>query len=141
MTQNVIDPQDAHVLIVEDNLQNMILISRLLDFLKVARYEWKSSGWEMFDAIEAMGHVDLILMDLHLPQENGFELLAKIRKDPDLAETPVIAVTADANPQTMEETKRAGFNGFLGKPINPEKFTKQIAAILRGDDVWDLGFV
>ena len=136
-----LDPKDARILVVEDNLQNTILISRLLDFMGVQRYEWKSSGWEIFTVIDSMERVDLVLMDLHLPREDGFALLAKIRANPHMRHTLVVAVTADANPKTMEKTKNAGFDGFLGKPINPEKFPNQITAILQGEEIWDLGFV
>ena len=141
MPKYKMDLKDARILVVEDNLQNTILISRLLDFMGVQRYEWRSSGWEIFKVVEAMERVDLVLMDLHLPREDGFALLSQIRDDPHMANTLVIAVTADATPKTMEKVKQAGFDGFLGKPINPEKFPNQIAAMLCGEEVWDLGFV
>lgn len=134
-----IDPQDAHILVVEDNMQNMILISRLLDHIGVKRYEWKASGWQIFDVIEDMPRLDLVLLDLHLPNEDGFEVLAKIRSDPRLENARIVAVTADAHLKTMQKTKEAGFDGFMGKPINPKKFPTQISRILQGKDVWDLG--
>ncbi len=48
------------------------------------------------------------------------------------------ADTADANPSTMKKAREAGFDGFLGKPIDPDRFPDQIAAILQGKPVWDL---
>ncbi len=135
-----IDPQDAYILIIEDNMQNMVLISRLLDFLGVCRYEWKASGWEIFKVIDDMPRLDLVLLDLHLPNEDGFEVLAKIRSDDLLKDTWIVAVTADAHPETMKKTKKAGFNGFMGKPIDPERFPDQVTAILQGQEVWDVGF-
>ena len=79
-------------------------------------------------------------MDIHLPYEDGYEALAKLRSDSRFAETRVVAVTADANPASMEKAKKAGFDGFLGKPIDPDKFPEQIISILQGDTVWDLGY-
>ena len=138
--KKVIDPKDAYVLVVEDNLQNLVLIARLLAFIGVRRYEWKASGWQVLEFADTMPRVDLVLMDLHLPYQDGYEALAKLRSDERFANTRVVAVTADANPTTMEKTKQAGFDGFLGKPIDPDKFPEQIISILQGNTVWDLGY-
>jgi len=138
--KKAIDPKDAYVLVVEDNLQNLVLIARLLAFIGVRRYEWKASGWQVLEFADTMPRVDLVLMDLHLPYQDGFEALAKLRSDPRFAHTRVVAVTADANPTTMEKTKKAGFDGFLGKPIDPDRFPDQIISILQGKTVWDLGY-
>lgn len=134
---DTVDLKEAHILIVEDNLQNMLLLSRLLDHLGVARYEWKSSGWEMFDVVADMERVDLILLDLHLPNEDGFALMEKIRTDERLQNTRVVAITADVHPETVRRVQAAGFDGFLGKPISPRDFSRQLAEILRGQQVWN----
>lgn len=135
-----VDPRDAYVLVVEDNLQNLVLIARLLAFIGVRRYEWKASGWQVLEFADTMSRVDLVLMDIHLPYEDGYEALAKLRANPRFKHTRVVAVTADANPASREKARQAGFNGFLGKPIDPDKFPDQIKAILRGEEVWDLGY-
>ena len=135
-----IDPKDAYVLVVEDNLQNLLLIARLLAFIGVRRYEWKASGWQVLEFADTMPRVDLVLMDLHLPYEDGYDALAKLRNDKHFANTRVVAVTADANPASMEKAKNAGFDGFLGKPIDPDKFPNQIIEILQGKSSWDLGY-
>ena len=135
-----IDPKDAYVLVVEDNLQNLVLIARLLAFIGVRRYEWKASGWQVLEFADTMPRVDLVLMDLHLPYEDGYDALSKLRSDERFAKTKVVAVTADANPATMEKVRKAGFDGFLGKPIDPDKFPDQIIQILQGENVWDLGY-
>lgn len=138
--KKAIDPKDAYVLVVEDNLQNLVLIARLLAFIGVRRYEWKASGWQVLEFADTMPRVDLVLMDLHLPYEDGYDALAKLRSDPRFVDTRVVAVTADSNPSTMEKTKNAGFDGFLGKPLDPDKFPDQIISILQGHMVWDLGY-
>jgi two-component system cell cycle response regulator DivK len=135
-----IDPKDAYVLVVEDNLQNLVLIARLLAFIGVRRYEWKASGWQVLEFADTMPRVDLVLMDLHIPYEDGYDALSKLRGDTRFAKTRVVAVTADANPASMEKARKSGFDGFLGKPIDPDKFPNQIIAILQGKSVWDLGY-
>ncbi len=136
---NITDPKQAHVLVVEDNLQNLVLMARLLAFIGVQTYEWKASGWQVVEFALTMPRVDLILMDIHLPHENGFEALQNLRAEPRFIHTKIVAVTADTTQSTMERVRTAGFNGFLGKPIDPDKFPDQIAAILRGEPVWNLG--
>ncbi len=134
-----IDPSEAYVLVVEDNLQNLVLIARLLAFIGVRRYEWKASGWQVVEFADTMPRVDLVLMDIHLPYEDGYDALKKLRSDPRFTNTRVVAVTADANSVSMEKAKNAGFDGFLGKPIDPDRFPDQIIKILQGKSVWDLG--
>ncbi len=138
--KKAIDPKEAYVLVVEDNLQNLVLIARLLAFIGVHRYEWKASGWQVLEFADTMPRVDLVLMDIHLPYEDGYDALGKLRSDSRFANTRVVAVTADANPASMEKAKNAGFDGFLGKPIDPDKFPDQIISILQGNQVWDLGY-
>lgn len=135
-----VDPRDAYVLVVEDNLQNLVLVARLLAFLGVRRYEWKASGWQVLEFADTMPRVDLVLMDIHLPYEDGYDALRKLRSDTRFKDTRVVAVTADANPASMDKARQAGFDGFLGKPIDPDKFPDQIRQILHGEQVWDLGY-
>jgi two-component system cell cycle response regulator DivK len=137
--QKSINPKDACVLIVEDNLQNLLLISRLLDRLGVRQYEWKSSGWEIMEVAKTMPQIDLVLLDLNLPLEDGYEVLAKLRSDSHFADARIVAVTGDADNDSMQRAKTAGFDGFLGKPIVVSKFPAQITDILAGKPVWDLG--
>jgi two-component system cell cycle response regulator DivK len=134
-----VEPKDAYVLVVEDNLQNLVLVARLLAYVGVRRYEWKASGWQVVQFAETMPRIDLVLMDLHLPYEDGYEALEKLRGDARFANTRIVAVTADANPSSLEKARKAGFDGFIGKPISPDKFPLQIVNILKGQSIWDLG--
>ncbi|MCA9937471.1 MAG: hypothetical protein KC418_02440, partial [Anaerolineales bacterium] len=58
-----IDPKDAYVLVVEDNVSNFVLVARLLAFMGVHRCEWKTTGWGVVEFAATMPRVDLILMD------------------------------------------------------------------------------
>lgn len=137
--KKVVAPQDAYVLVVEDNLQTQVLITRLLGFTGVKQTEWRSSGRQVLEFADSMPRLDLVLMDIHLPHEDGYEALQKIRADARLSATRVVAMTSDSDPQSLEKARRAGFDGFLGKPIDPDRFPAQIKAILHGEPVWDLG--
>lgn len=134
-----IDPKDADVLVVEDNVANFVLVARLLAYAGVKNCEWKTTGWGVVDFAKTMPKVDLILMDLRLPHEDGYEALRQLRADPRLHETTVVAVTAQANTAEMKKAQEAGFDGFIAKPIDADYFPQQVLQILSGEKVWDLG--
>lgn len=134
-----VDPKDAFVLVVEDNVSNFVLIARLLAFMGVQKCEWKTTGWGVVDFANTMSRVDLILMDLRLPHEDGYEALKQIRSDPHLQNTLVVVVTAHGSSAEMKKAREAGFDGFLSKPLDADRFPEQIKEILSGDAIWDLG--
>jgi two-component system cell cycle response regulator DivK len=130
-------PKDATVLVVEDNVSNFVLIARMLGYMGV-HCEWKTSGYEVVEYADSLPRLDLILMDIRLPYEDGFVALQKIRASHRLKETPVVAVTAEASLEQMNKSRTAGFDGFLGKPLDPDRFPDQIRKILAGESVWEL---
>lgn len=127
----------ATVLVVEDNVSNFVLIARLLGYMGI-HCEWKTSGYEVVEYADALPRLDLILMDIRLPYEDGFDALQKIRASPTLKNTRVVAVTAEASQEQMRKAREASFDGFIGKPINPDHFPDQIRRILAGEPVWEL---
>jgi len=134
-----IEPQSASVLVVEDNLNNFLLITRLLAYLGVEKCDWKASGWQVLEFADSLPKVDLVLMDIHLPEEDGYQALAKLRAHPKFRETKIVAVTAEATEDNLKRARAAGFDGFIGKPLDPDRFPDQIKQILRGREVWELG--
>ena len=134
-----ITPSDAHVLIVEDNIQNFVLVARLMAFLGVKHCQWKASGWQVLEFADSMSHVDLILMDIHLPYEDGFEAMARLRAELRFKNTLIVAVTADASESTLNRARHAGFDGFIGKPLDPDRFPEQVRRILNREAIWSLG--
>ncbi|MCA9924807.1 MAG: response regulator [Anaerolineales bacterium] len=134
-----VDPKEAYVLVVEDNVSNFVLIARLLAFMGVQKCEWKTTGWGVVDFANTMTKVDLVLMDLRLPHEDGYDALKQIRSDAKLRNTRVVVVTAHGSQEEMEKARAAGFDGFISKPIDADLFPEQIRKVLSGDAVWDLG--
>ena len=131
------DPEATTILIVEDNVSNFVLMARLLDHMGV-HCEWKTSGYEVVEYADTLPEVNLILMDIRLPYEDGYEALRKLRASEALRDIPVVAVTAYASEEQMQRSRAAGFDGFLGKPLDPDRFPTQISRILDGDPVWEI---
>jgi two-component system cell cycle response regulator DivK len=128
----------AAVLVVEDNVSNFQLVARMVEALGM-RCEWKTSGYEVLEYAEALPRVDIVLMDIRLPYEGGFEAAAKLRRSQRFASVPIVGVSAVASNEQVEKAKSAGFNGFLGKPLDPDRFPDQIRRVLAGEKVWELG--
>ncbi len=132
-------PKDTTVLVVEDNVSNFVLIARLLGFMGI-HCEWKTSGYEVVEYADTLPRIDLILMDIRLPYEDGYGAMKKIRLSDRLKTVPIVAVTAEASQEQMNKAKAAGFNGFLGKPLDPDRFPDQIRRILHGEPVWEIPY-
>jgi len=130
-------PKDATVLVVEDNVSNFVLIARMLGYMGI-HCEWKTSGYEVVEYADTLPRLDLILMDIRLPYEDGYGALRKIRASPALKDTLVVAVTAEASVEQVNKARAAGFDGFLGKPLDMDRFPEQIRRILGGEAVWEM---
>jgi two-component system cell cycle response regulator DivK len=130
--------REATVLVVEDNVSNFVLIARMLGYLGI-HCEWKTSGYEVVEYADTLHGLDLILMDIRLPYEDGYGALKKIRASTRLRDTRVVAVTAEASVEQLNKAREAGFDGFLGKPLDPDRFPEQVRMILSGEQVWELG--
>jgi two-component system, cell cycle response regulator DivK len=136
-SRKVAIPKDTTVLVVEDNVSNFVLIARMLGYLGI-HCEWKTSGYEVVEYADTLPRLDLILMDIRLPYEDGYGALKKIRASDHLKSIPIVAVTAEASDEQIKKARLAGFDGFLGKPLDPDRFPEQIRRILGGDPVWEL---
>jgi two-component system cell cycle response regulator DivK len=77
-------------------------------------------------------------MDIHLPVEDGYQALAKLREHPKFTHTCIIAVTAEATDSNMRRARAEGFDGFIGKPISPSLFPEQMKKVFQGEEVWEL---
>jgi two-component system cell cycle response regulator DivK len=130
-------PKNCTVLVVEDNVSNFVLIARMLGYLGI-HCEWKTSGYEVFEYADTLSRLDLILMDIRLPYVDGYGALKKIRASERFKRVPIVAVTAVVSLEQMDKARAAGFDGFLGKPLNPDRFPDQIRHILNGESVWEM---
>jgi two-component system cell cycle response regulator DivK len=130
-----VNPKEATILVVEDNVSNFVLMARMLAYLGI-HCEWKTSGYEVVEYAHTLPRVDLILLDIRLPYEDGYEALRKIRASV-FKDLPVIAVTANASQDELNRARSSGFDGFVGKPLDPDRFPDQVRRMLRADPVWE----
>jgi len=76
---------------------------------------------------------DLVLMDIQLPGINGIEAFKQLRADPKTARIPVVALTASVTPTDRSQITAAGFDAFIGKPINLKEFVETVKRLVDGE--------
>jgi two-component system cell cycle response regulator DivK len=116
------------ILIVEDNDKNLKLVR---DVLQVKGYATVEAGNAEYGIVLARErHPDLILMDIQLPGMSGIDAIAVLRDHPATAAIPVVAVTASVMPQDRNKITEAGFDAYVGKPINLKEFLDTVRTML-----------
>jgi len=114
----------TRILVIEDNEQNIYLMDFLL----------KKHGFEVIQAMDGETGIaraledrpDMILLDIQLPEMNGYEVAQALRSHENLKELPIIAVTSYAMPGDREKALDSGCTGYIEKPINPATFIQDI---------------
>ena len=116
------------VLVVDDNRPSRELIVDILRplCLEVAQ---APDGTTALAAARIM-RPDLVILDLTMPEMDGFAVLNELRHDPDCARTPVLAVTANAMPGERSKALKAGFSDFLTKPVRSAELRRRVEAFL-----------
>lgn len=112
------------VLYIEDNPDNRLLVKRVL----------LSEDYELMEATNAFealrvlenARPDVILMDINMPDMDGYTLTAKIKSLPGFERTPIVAVTANVMRGDKERTLEAGCDGYIQKPIDIDQLTREI---------------
>jgi CheY-like chemotaxis protein len=119
----------ANILVVEDYPDNLALMTYLLS----------AAGHDVRGAVTGRQTVttareelpDIVVLDIQLPDMDGYQVLAELRADPSTASVPVVAVTAYAMVGDRDDALAAGFDGYLPKPITPRTFAQTIESYLR----------
>ncbi|MFA9216127.1 MAG: response regulator, partial [Sphingomonadaceae bacterium] len=121
----------ARVLVVDDNVINQQVAREVLLRAGV-QVELASNGIDAL-ALLALGQFDAVLMDIQMPEMDGYEATARIRAQPQHAQLPVIAMTAHAVAGFRENSLAMGMNDYVTKPIEPERLFAVLASWIRLD--------
>jgi two-component system cell cycle response regulator DivK len=116
------------ILYIEDDQPNRVLVRRVLE-AEGYRVVEAGSGKEGLDMARAK-RPELILVDINMPDMDGYEVTARLRSMPELGPVPIIAVTAHVMKGDREKTLAAGCSGYIQKPIDVDLLPVQLAAFL-----------
>jgi two-component system cell cycle response regulator DivK len=122
-------PNNSTILYVEDNIDNRTLVRRIL----------MVEGYNLLEAVNATEALeiledtkpDLILMDINMPDMDGYSLTAKIKGMPGFDSIPIVALTANVMRGDRERSLEAGCDGYIQKPIDIDTIAEQIERFLR----------
>jgi two-component system, cell cycle response regulator DivK len=117
------------ILYIEDNPENRMLMRRVL----------MAEGYIVEEAVDGQSGMqkaaesppDLILMDINLPEVDGYEVTARLKQLPNMLGVPIIAVTANVMKGDREKTLAAGCDGYIQKPIDIDLLPSQIESFLK----------
>lgn len=129
--------RNKRIFIIEDNLANRAIMQMALEFegAKTAVERW---GVDVMPTLAKFAPVDVILLDLMFPNNvTGYSVYEQIRAVPAFQYVPVVAVSATDPAVAIPRTQALGFGGFIRKPINQDKFPRQILAVINGETCWE----
>lgn len=121
--------RNVHVLYIEDDPSNRLLVRRILE----------AEGYSVTEAMDGLTGLevaarvqpDLILLDINLPEMDGYDLARRFRESPGLRQVPILALTANVMKGDRERTLEAGCDGYIQKPIDVDRLPEQVEEILR----------
>jgi CheY-like chemotaxis protein len=122
----------THILLIEDNQSNLELMTYLLSAFGHSPLAATDGAQGL--ALALTTRPALILCDIDLPTMDGYSIARRLKADPELHTTPLIAVTALAMVGDREQILAAGFDGYIAKPLVPEEFIRQIESFLPGTE-------
>lgn len=121
-----------HALVVDDNKANLRVLATLLSRQGITCTE-VSDARQLETTLPHVGKVDLVFLDLEMPGVDGYAAKDLLRTY--LGDVIIVACTVHIS--EMHVTQAQGFDGFIGKPLDPSRFPDQLARILRREGVWE----
>lgn len=128
--------KNKRIFIVEDNISNRAIEQLLLEQqgALTAIDRW---GKETVPRLRAFMPVDIILLDLMFPNDvTGYDVFSEIRSHTEFNGIPIVAVSASDPSVAIPKTRAFGFDGFISKPVNYDRFPQEIYAIIGGESIW-----
>jgi two-component system cell cycle response regulator DivK len=126
---------EKHVIIVDDNHLNIEVLTMLLAREGIG-YTTLESPRFLEATLEETGKPDVIFLDLEMPNYNGFDIMRGLKDDNRFASIPVVAYTVHTS--EIDVARQAGFDGFLGKPVDPRTFPSILSRIFNGESIWEI---
>ena len=121
-------PPTLRMLYVEDNRLNALLFEEAIKMRGGVELRVVEDGPDAFELLKGW-HPDVLVLDAHLPSMSGYEVLTRLRQQPQFARTPAFMCSADALPDELQRAREAGFAGYWSKPIDIAQVMKELDAL------------
>ena len=128
------------LLCVEDDPSNRLVMKLLVEKTLKAKYYaiFEDSADFLRNVQNLPMRPSIILLDIHVSPFNGFQMLQMIREDSVYFDTKVVALTASVMNEEVQQLRKSGFDGAIGKPITLSSFPIVIERIMRGERIWQV---
>jgi len=124
---------ERQALIIDDQVSNIDVLAMLLKQEGIASTS-VTTVRNMWETLDQSSNFDVVFLDLEMPNGEYHETLGQLKADARLANVPIVAYTVHTS--EIEQARLAGFDGFIGKPVQATEFGSQIQRILSGERVW-----
>lgn len=124
-----------HALIIDDDLNNLVVLQEMLTHQGIS-YTAVQDSTQVESVLPKIDPVDVIFLDLEMPDIDGYQMFEILRSYPDLQKVPITAYTVHTG--ESHNAKELGFHSFISKPLDVHRFPEQIQQILSGRAVWDI---
>lgn len=128
------------ILYVEDEPENCEIMRLLIeDVMGLSGLTIFEDSENFIERLEALApQPDVILLDIHVPPHDGFEMLKMIREHHSFRGTPVAALTASVMNEEVAKLKHSGFDGVIAKPLDMDAFPDMLNRIIQGENIWHI---
>jgi CheY-like chemotaxis protein len=113
------------ILIVDDDIRNVFALTHMLGRVGIS-VRYAENGRECFEVLERSPEVSLVLMDIMMPEIDGYDAIRTIRDTPRLADLPIVALTAKAMPGDREKALSSGADAYITKPVDVDQLLTAI---------------
>lgn len=125
----------THALIIDDDLGNLGVLQQLLTLEHISYTSIQDSS-QVEKILPRLPKIDIVFLDLEMPDVNGYEMLVLLKQHPALAGVPVVACTVHAG--EVHRAREWGFHSFICKPLDADRFPTQIKDILSNAPIWEV---
>lgn len=124
-----------NVLIIDDNANSLEVLEELLRLERVETTRVLNPA-QLDMILSSLPQIDLVFLDLEMPGMDGYSVFEVLRSHVAFQATPIVAYSVHTN--QLNTARKMGFHGFLAKPLDADRFSDQLAQILRGEQVWSV---
>ena len=121
------------ILIVDDDIRNVFALTHVLGRVGM-RVKYAENGREGIEVLDRSPEVSLVLMDIMMPEMDGYETMQAIRKAPRFAGLPIVALTAKAMPGDREKALASGASGYVPKPVDVDRLLTTVCDLLEPEE-------